>query len=91
MVIKDKEKARYLMPSLPQYLTGRPVVPSAQPLELEDSEWNESHIIQEEIDGHLLHHFNTCKFIRPDGIHSRVLREWKHLPRHFPSFNIGPG
>jgi len=51
--------------------------PDTQPPELEDRdrELNETHIINGEMISDQLHYLDTHKFMRPDGIHPKVLRE----------------
>ncbi|GAB0183885.1 mitochondrial enolase superfamily member 1 [Grus japonensis] len=72
------KRLRYLMPSLPQSLIVRPVVPRAfSPLSWKtgtESRINPP-IIQEEAVNDLLRHLDTHKSMGPDGIHPRVLRE----------------
>ncbi|KAK4821914.1 hypothetical protein QYF61_004917 [Mycteria americana] len=72
-----RKRLRYLMPSLPQSLIVRPSCSGTQPPELEDrdGEQNEAPITQGELVSDLLHHLDTHKFMGPDGIHPRVLRE----------------
>ncbi|GAB0208333.1 mitochondrial enolase superfamily member 1 [Grus japonensis] len=71
------KRLRYLMPSLPQSLIVRPVVPRAfSPLSWKtgtESRINPP-IIQEEAVNNLLCHLDTHKSMGPDGIHLRVLR-----------------
>ncbi|GAB0206036.1 mitochondrial enolase superfamily member 1 [Grus japonensis] len=63
---------RYLMPSLPESLIVTSIVLQ---LEDRDGQQNEAPIVQEEMVSDLLHHLDTHKSLRPDGIHPRVLRE----------------
>jgi len=44
-------------------------------LEDREGEWNKPSIIQEEAVNDLLCHLDTYKFMGPDGIHPRALRE----------------
>lgn len=68
-----RKRLRYSIPSLLQSVY--PVYP-VSPCELEgrDGEQNEVPIIQEEVVGYLLQHLDIQKYMGPDSIHTRVLK-----------------
>lgn len=70
---RDEEKAEVLNAFLPQSLIERPVVLRIHNALSWKTEMGAE--IQQEVISNLLHHSDTHKFIGPDGIHPRSLRE----------------
>ncbi|KAK4815666.1 LOW QUALITY PROTEIN: hypothetical protein QYF61_005412 [Mycteria americana] len=69
-----RKRLRYLMPSLPQCLTVRPVVlwvPGPLSWKTRDREQSEAPIIQGEMVSDLLHHLDTHRSMGLGGIHPR--------------------
>ncbi|GAB0205785.1 hypothetical protein GRJ2_003044100 [Grus japonensis] len=92
---KDGEKAEVLNAFLTSVFNSQTTCPQgiqAAELEDRDREQNKPPIIQEEAVNDLLHHLDTHKSMRLDGIRSRVLRKLtRSLPSHSPSFINSPG
>jgi len=78
LTTRMRNRLRHFVPSLPQSLIVRLVIPmGSQPPVLEDreGEQNRPPITQEEAVNELLCHLDTYKSMGLDGIHTRVLRE----------------
>ncbi|KAK4815820.1 hypothetical protein QYF61_007429, partial [Mycteria americana] len=73
-----RKRPRYLTASLPQSLIAGPIVlwvPSPPESEDRDGDQNGAPIIQGEMVSDLLHGLDIHKFVGPDEIHPRVLKE----------------